>query len=223
MKGYLKNILLKHSWIVNYFPFNNCLCFSGAKIRTKRSLVFRSKVKKSGRNNMVSIEEGSVCYNCTFVFRGNNNLVSVGENVYARNTEFWIEDDGNQIVIDKNSSLCGEIHLSCIEGTSIYIGEDCLFSSDIVIRTGDSHSILSLEGSRINRSENITISNRVWIGHRVLIGKGVKLPEDTIVATGAIVTKSFKEANTVLAGIPAKVVKNHVKWEKQRLPMESEK
>jgi acetyltransferase-like isoleucine patch superfamily enzyme len=36
---------------------------------------------------------------------------------------------------------------------------------------------------------------------------GVELGPHTILAAGAVVTKSFKEGNQVLAGVPAQVVK----------------
>ena len=72
-------------------------------------------------------------------------------------------------------------------------------------------------GFRINRAADVEIGNHVWIGYRVLINKGSVIPDDTVVGTGAIVTKSFDEPNTVLAGVPAKVVKRNVNWCKERL------
>lgn len=85
------------------------------------------------------------------------------------------------------------------------------------MRTGDSHSIVDMSGERINHAEDVVIGDHVWIGYRVLINKGAVIPENTIIGTGAVVTKSFEEPNTVLAGVPAKVVKKDVNWRKERL------
>jgi acetyltransferase-like isoleucine patch superfamily enzyme len=74
-----------------------------------------------------------------------------------------------------------------------------------------------MSGNRINQAADVEVGNHVWIGYRVLINKGVVIPENTIIGTGAVVTKSFTEENTVIAGVPAKVVKRNVNWCKERL------
>lgn len=53
----------------------------------------------------------------------------------------------------------------------------------------------------------ILIGENSWIGTHVVILPGVKLGAHTIVAAGAIVTKSFPEGNQILAGNPAQVIK----------------
>ena len=49
----------------------------------------------------------------------------------------------------------------------------------------------------------------------VTVLKGSEVPNNTTVAFRAIVTKKFTEENTILAGAPAKVVKNNVNWERK--------
>ena len=46
--------------------------------------------------------------------------------------------------------------------------------------------------------------------------KGVQLHNNTIVASGSIVTKSF-QPNILLGGNPAKVLKENVNWDFRRL------
>lgn len=55
--------------------------------------------------------------------------------------------------------------------------------------------------------ESIVISKNCWIGTGATILPGVNLGEHTIVAAGAVVTKSYTEGNLVLAGVPAKPIK----------------
>jgi len=52
----------------------------------------------------------------------------------------------------------------------------------------------------------IHICRNVWIGCRVTIMPGVTVGENAVIAGGAVVTKDV-EANTVVAGCPAKVIK----------------
>lgn len=53
----------------------------------------------------------------------------------------------------------------------------------------------------------VTISDDVWIGAGAVILPGVTIGEHVVVAAGAVVTKDVP-AHTVVAGVPAKVVKN---------------
>lgn len=55
--------------------------------------------------------------------------------------------------------------------------------------------------------EPIVIGDYSWIGMNSIVTAGVTLGPRTIVAAGAVVTKSFPEGFCVLAGVPAKVVK----------------
>lgn len=46
--------------------------------------------------------------------------------------------------------------------------------------------------------------------------KGTEIPDYTVVAGGAICTKKYTEANTIIAGVPAKVVKRDINWDRER-------
>lgn len=53
----------------------------------------------------------------------------------------------------------------------------------------------------------IKIGDNAWLGSNVVITAGVELGPHTVVAANAVVTKSFPEGNCVLAGVPAKIIK----------------
>ena len=200
----------------NALPFNNTIKGRRHNKVLVKGLMQGCKIKFRGKNNTVEIQNGAFLKNCTINVSGNHNRIVFGEKTYAHCADLCTEDDNNSIIIGSRTNLCGKIHLAAIEGTTIDIGEDCLFSSDIVFRTGDSHSILDMDGHRINPSQNIRIGHHVWIGHRALINKGVTIGENNIIGTGAIVTKSIPDTNSVIAGVPAKVVKVGINWDGQR-------
>lgn len=87
-----------------------------------------------------------------------------------------------------------------------------LSSCDVHIRTSDSHSILDLEGNRINSAMDVTIGNDVWVCQRVTMLKGSEIPSNCVVAYGSIVTKRFSEKNCIFGGNPAKIIKNNISW-----------
>ena len=98
------------------------------------------------------------------------------------------------------------VQITC--GDRIEIGKDCAIGRDVVIRSFDGHTI-EQEGYRI--SEPIVIENHVWIGQGAQILKGVHIGEGAIVAAGAVVTKDVP-AHAVVGGVPAKVIKENVRW-----------
>ena len=95
-------------------------------------------------------------------------------------------------------------------GDVIEIGKDATIGRDVVIRSYDGHTICE-PGYR--KSEPIIIGKHVWIGQGATILKGVTIGEGAIVAAGAIVTKDVP-AHAIVAGIPAKIIKENVKWKK---------
>lgn len=160
---------------------------------------------------------GGIYRNCCFEFYGSHNRIKFGNNCSARNGSFYIEDSNNSIITGNRTNYAGKIHIACTESQTILIGDECLFSSEIVIRSGDSHSIINSNGNRINYAMNVKIGNHVWVGYRVLINKGVCIPDNCVIGTGAVLTKPYTERNTVIAGVPAKVVKREINWMTKRV------
>lgn len=209
--------------------FRNRMYVRGVRVLRKNvfqggKLICSTKVFSSGKDNIIDLSAlGGLLSGCVFHFLGSDNHVVVGSNCHLTDVDFWVEDNNNTILIGDNCNMMGKTQLAVIEGTKIAIGNDCLFSSTISFRTGDSHSILNLDGERINKSKDIRIGNHVWIGTQVLINKGVVVGDNCVVGNGSILTKPFTEQNVVLAGVPAKVVKRNITWDSRRLPFGGKK
>ncbi len=212
MKRFLKKIIRKYYRLFNYLPFNNKYRLRGNKIKNYGKSLYKCKFLCAGKGNTIILHDDGMIRNTTFCIKGNNNTIEIGKNSYIVNGDLYIEDDGNIISIGDQTRLCGKIHLACTESKRIKIGNDCLFSSEIVFRTGDSHSLLDMDGNRINPAADIVIDDHVWIGYRVLVNKGVHIASNNMVGTGSVVTKRFDDSNTVIAGVPAKVIKNGTDW-----------
>ena len=52
----------------------------------------------------------------------------------------------------------------------------------------------------------IVLGNNVWIGSNATILQGVTIGDNAVVAAGAVVTKDVA-ANTVVGGVPAKIMR----------------
>lgn len=177
------------------------------------------KIDIVGNSNHITIEAESLLNNVLIFVRGNHNQIIISKEVkFNRSGELWIEDEHCELYIGEKSTF-EDTHIAVTEPNSkVTIGSDCMFANDIDIRTGDSHSIIDARSNeRINHAKNVTIADHVWVGAHTSILKGSILATDTIVATRSVVTKSFEEKGVLVAGIPAKVIKQHITWDRERI------
>lgn len=92
-----------------------------------------------------------------------------------------------------------------IQGASgIKIGDYSLVGPGVGLITNN-HDIYDIHSDQ--PSAGIVIGKYCWIGMNAVILPGVRLGDHTVVAAGAVVTKSFPLGFCVLGGIPARVVK----------------
>ncbi|NLU30581.1 MAG: acyltransferase [Bacteroidales bacterium] len=221
---YYKNRLKKHPvlhsgylMILRLLKYNKIIGGGSNKIIKQNALLLKSNIKFRGHGNIVCIESGAKVENYSIKIYGSNNKISIGEKCYMKQGELWMEDDNNELIIGSRTTIQENTQLAAIEGCKIIIGDDCMFSSDIVVRTGDSHSIVDAEGKRINKSEDVHIGDHCWLGHRAMIMKGAVIQQNSIIGAGAIVNKQFEQENSVIAGIPARVIKENVNWRRERI------
>lgn len=176
------------------------------------------KIKIKKGNNRFVIGRDVEISNCEIRISGQGNVVEIGDNVrFSSGKIYLINAVGQHIKIGSDTTIEG-CYLLVDEQASVDIGKDCMLSTDIIIRTGDKHSIIDDEtGERINHSKDIFIGDRVWIGRDVTVLKGTVLKPETIVATRSLVSRVFDEGHCVVAGIPAKIVKRGVHWSRDLL------
>lgn len=196
--------------------------------------IFGSNVKMSGsseiaRSHIEALDSGiveignSVLIGCGIVaFDGASVRIADGCNM--KGLMVICKGAGSRVEIghhcNVHADFWGKTVIHCKCGHLIEIGDDCLFSGNIVIRNNDGHPVYDrryLDGKSdtpvvYNPPMDVHIGNHVWIGEGARILKGVRLGTNTIVGTSAIVTRSSSKdavgGNVVLGGNPAKVVGN---------------
>lgn len=204
--------------VFNSLPLNNRRVVRGRGNHFEVNGLLRNcTVSVLGDNNRMIISPLCRLYSTKITIRGSGNTIVLGQGCFMKNGDIHIEDDDNTVSIGERVGFAGSVHLASIEGSSITVGQGCLFSSGVELRTGDSHSLLSMSGQRINPSRDIVIEDRVWVGHRATILKGVTIQHDSVIATGAIVSASPSRAHVVVGGVPARVLKENVRWDIDRM------
>jgi len=98
------------------------------------------------------------------------------------------------------------------DDTTLSIGEDCLFATQINIWTSDNHSIIDLATDKqMNFPASVTIEDHVWISEGVTILKGVKVGKGSVLANRALVNASIPQTE-LWGGVPARRLKTNVSW-----------
>ena len=86
----------------------------------------------------------------------------------------------------------------------ITIGDGSLIGHNVVLATLN-HSLLASKRANLIPAP-IRIGKNVWIGANAVVLPGVTIGDGAVIAAGAVVTKNV-EADTVVGGVPAKVIR----------------
>ncbi len=145
------------------------------------------------------------CFQLGYVLRrslAKHLLLDAGAQIIIKNKCYF--GDGTRLSVGARSQLGQRARLN----GRIAIGEDVLMGPDVVMMA-TSHEFrrldipINAQGETVERA--IVIGNDVWIGTRSIVLPGVSIGNHSIVAAGAVVTKSFPPYS-IIAGVPARLV-----------------
>lgn len=158
-----------------------------AKLKIGNNVTFRKGVEiRAHKNSTINIKND---------IRIDNNVRILSTN----ESNILIE---NKVRIGLNTVLNG--------GDSITIGESSLISGFVYLQTS-MHSFKTSENiqSQGYAHSEIILGKDNWLGAHVTILPGVILGNKSIVGSNAVVNSSFSN-NSIIAGVPAKLIKNRV-------------
>ncbi|ORM67023.1 acyltransferase [Pantoea rwandensis] len=193
------------------------------------------KSYKDERNNIINYE-GNIISNMKITFIGSNNTLNVHKNTKLKNSTFTFDCDNGTCTLGDNSfngmvrvgqdcivtigdgvTFTGWTYISTAEGSKVEIGDDCMFASNIEIRSDDAHPFFDVDtGRRLNPTQDIIIGNHVWIAAKAVILNGGSIGDGSILGYGSILKKKIPN-NCVAVGLPARVVKKNIAWERPHL------
>ncbi|EJT6493235.1 acyltransferase [Clostridium perfringens] len=223
MKYYIKKLIKSNNYIlyitsfIYNIPFYVSNIFNIRKLDLKIKGAFIKNVKLNilNKNNVIVVEKYSRLNNCDINMLGNKSILHIKKNCIIKDSSFWFEDKKTKIIIG-NETTFESVHIAALEDSrKVCIGDDCMFSRGIEIRTGDSHSVIdSIEKKKINHGKDILIEDHVWLGANSTILKGVNVGKNSIVGIQSVVTSDVLK-NTLVCGIPAKVKKKNINWTRE--------
>lgn len=116
--------------------------------------------------------------------------------------KFLIQDDC--IEVRKSLAVSGGCYFQATHG--ITIGSKTIWSFNVTMVTSD-HDLNDYRLENSERSGPISIGENCWLGAGVVILPKVKLGPNTVVGANSVVTKSFPDGNIIIAGNPARIIR----------------
>lgn len=115
--------------------------------------------------------------------RYNNSFINIGSKVSTNNNIF----------------LCAANYIE--------IGNNTLIGQNVIIMDHEAHGILPQDRRKIGMIGKVVLGKNVWVGNNVSILKNSEIGDNSIIATGAVVSGKFP-ANVIIGGVPARIIKN---------------
>lgn len=108
---------------------------------------------------------------------------------------------GDRCTLGKGIGIVGHERIEI--GDDIWTGHYCYVSDQ-------NHGYEDLDlpiGTQMWHNDPVSIGSGSWLGHGAIVLPGAHVREHTVIAAGAVVTKGEYPPNCVLAGIPARIVR----------------
>ncbi len=122
---------------------------------------------------------------------------------YIRLTTWNLGEFNGKIYVDDYCLFTPGVRIAA--ATEIKIGKGCMFANGSYVSDADWHGLYK-RAEPVGSTKKVELKDNVWIGDRAVVGKGVTIGQNSIVAAGAIVVKDVPE-NVIVGGNPAGIIK----------------
>lgn len=178
-------------------------------------------VEFKGSNSLVKIHS-DLKFKKINIRMGEGGYVYIGKRGRIRHT--LSADLGNlnsTLIINEGADIGSiKIFLEREPSLEVIIGSSFLAANNIEFRSSDAHTIFSLNdpSKAINKPNfGIHIGDHVWVGENVILAKDVVIPENCVIGACSFVCKKEFNANSIIAGVPARIVKENINWDSKSI------
>ena len=219
--SFFKNFF-QHNWLMIFYVNFKCLPFSQAmklpidiyrkiRINSLKGTIYinsdhicRGMIKFGGRDSQIFALNP-----CIFDIKGDlifNGAAELGVGCYL-----WV-NDGAKLIFGNKVTIGGYTKIICHR--YIKIGERTQVSWECQLLDTNLHHMKNQKTNELCEKESpIYLGAYNWIGNRCTIMKGVKTPNNTIIASNSLCNKDFSdiEEYSLLAGQPTRIIKSGIK------------
>lgn len=194
--------------------------FSVNQITGKGSVIVDIK----GNNNKISFGNIQNDGNIVIIIIGNNNEITLNDDIQIVDKLALSIAEGcenGKITVGAKTTFWNTKLQTCENNSSIEVGEDCMFSYNTKVFNSDGHCIIQ-NNEIVNKAKTTKIENHVWLGYEAVVLKNSYIGAKSVIGYRAIVSGNYPQQGVVLAGVPAKIVKENINWNRYT-PNEYEK
>jgi len=145
---------------------------------------------------------GPMTVSCEGSVIGPHNIFYCGD--WTASTEFEDKDYERTLLIEPNTKISNR-HYFDVAGTLSIGAGSWIAGRDSQFWT---------HGTGVT-DRNIVIGKNCYVASAVRFAPGAQTAQNTLVALGSIVTKKFTAPNTMIAGVPARIIKEDYDWKSQ--------
>lgn len=188
----------------------NEIVYDGELIENKIDIRFK------GSNNTLVIDPKADIQDLLVTFSGDNGRIEIAPTTKKRaGLRFELRCGHESLIqIGENVGCAGRTFISAVEGVSVTIGADVMFAKHIEVRGDDTHPIFDVRTEkRTNPSQSIVVGEHVWIAKHAVVMGGVTIGSGSVIGFRSIVTSAIPN-NCVAVGVPARVVRRDIAWER---------
>lgn len=137
------------------------------------------------------------------IWQSSGEVVFDGDAAFAQGSKISVGANGKLSVgagfrnMAKGEFVCHE---------RMYLGAGSLVSWDTLFMDTDFHQV---DGKPA--SAPVTVGDNVWVGCRCMVLKGAEIPDGSVVAAGATITKKLEPERSLFGGVN-KVIRTGVEW-----------
>ncbi|MGN6162341.1 MAG: acyltransferase [Marmoricola sp.] len=126
----------------------------------------------------------------------------------------------SSVIFDGGVTATREAVIDARNGGSIVARWEQLWAANVYVATDDMHRLESVEtGVRLNPfGATIHLGRHLWLGRDVIITGHVEIGDDCVIGTRSMVRGQKIPANSAVAGVPARVIREGVTWTEDDLP-----
>ena len=223
-------LLKKLKWLIRYLPklykrYNNktdcnrfyiLIKFAFYTLVYNKHISAHKKLKINGIKNLIlkgKLEIGvynfGILLPTDYTFLNIKGRLIINSSHYSigRGCRFYVGENAT-VEIGEGGHITGISNF--IISNKLIIGSDCSISWNCQFLDSD-HQFIKYAGKKEKQNE-IIIGNHVWVGSGSQIYKGTKIADGCVIAANSIVRGEFNVPNALIAGNPARIIRENIQW-----------